>query len=300
MSDRHSSGTESPDEACRIGEAEVRTLEVDGQSLKVVIRTGSLDGAPLLIFNGIGANLELLEPFTTELTGIETIAFDVPGVGGSPAPTLPYRFWGLARLINRMMLQLGYDGQIDVMGISWGGALAQQFAFQFPGRCRRLVLAATSPGVLMVPGKLSVLSKMVNPRRYSDARFLERVGADLYGGAFRDHPERLREHGRHLRPPRGRGYLYQLLAAWGWSSLPWLPMLSQPTLVIAGNDDPIIPMVNAKVLATMIRKAKLNVVDDGHLFIVNRPQEIASMVRQFLSDEGAPSPSLSVHQENEQ
>jgi len=260
----------------------IRMVEVNGQTVRVGVRAGTEEGPPLLIFNGIGANLELVEPFTAALVGIETVVFDVPGVGGSPAPTLPYRFSGLARLANRLMTQLGYDGPVDVLGVSWGGALAQQFAFQYPKRCRRLILAATSPGALMVPGRLSVLSKLVNPRRYMDPGFLVSVGAELYGGAFRRRPELLREHGRHMRPPRGRGYLYQLLAGSGWSSLPWLRLLRQPTLVMAGSDDPIIPLINARILASLIRKARLHVIDDGHLFLISRAFEVAPVVREFL------------------
>ena len=271
---------------------QIRMVEVDGQTVRVGVRPGTEEGPPLLIFNGIGANLELVEPFTAALVGIETVVFDVPGVGGSPAPTLPYRFSGLARLANRLMTQLGYDGQVDVLGVSWGGALAQQFAFQYPQRCRRLILAATSPGALMVPGRLSVLSKLVNPRRYMDPGFLVKVGADLYGGAFRRRPELLREHGRHMRPPRGRGYFYQLLAGSGWSSLFWLRLLRQPTLVMAGTDDPIIPLINAKILASLIHKARLHVIDDGHLFLISRAADVAPVVRRFLADSAhAPSPS---------
>ena len=265
----------------------IRTVAIDGQVLRIGIRAGSAP-VPLLIFNGIGANLELMAPFTAALDGIESVVFDVPGVGGSPAPTLPYRLKGLARLADRLMTQLGYGGWIDVLGVSWGGTLAQQFAFTHPQRCRRLVLAATSPGNLMVPGKLSVLSKMINPRRYHDPTFLQDVGAQLYGGEFRRRPELLHEHGQHMKPPLGRGYLYQLLAGTAWSSLPWLGMLRQPTLVMAGSDDPIIPLVNARILATLIRNARLHVVDDGHLFLLTRAPEMGRVVKEFLGDDTAP------------
>lgn len=265
----------------------IRTVQVGDQSLRVGVRHGDSAGPPLLIFNGIGANLELLEPFTRELGDIETIVFDVPGVGGSPAPVLPYRLWQMARLAGRLLTQLGYTGPVDVLGVSWGGALAQQFALQNPQRCRRLVLAATSPGVLMVPGRWSVLKNMVSPRRYTDPDFLGRVGADLYGGAFRRKPELLHRHGEHLRSPGGRGYLYQLLAGWGWSSLAWLPLLPQPTLVMAGSDDPIIPAVNARLMARLIRRAQLHLIDDGHLFLITRAPEAAQTVRTFLGQEGA-------------
>jgi poly(3-hydroxyalkanoate) depolymerase len=262
----------------------IQSVTVNGQLLRVGIRRGAPGGVPLLIFNGIGANLELMEPFTSRLEGIETVIFDVPGVGGSPAPTLPYRFWMLARLANRLMTQLGHAGQIDVLGVSWGGALAQQFALLHPKRCRRLVLAATSMGSVMVPGRISVLSKMVDPRRYTDPQFLRKVGGQLYGGEFRHRPELLKSHGEHILPPGGRGYLYQLIAGAGWSSLPWLPLLRQRTLVLAGTDDPIVPPINARLMASLIRKSGLELLDDGHLFLVTKAAEVASRVRSFLAD----------------
>ncbi len=65
---------------------------------------------PLLLINGIGASLELLQPFVDAIDpAIEVIRFDVPGVGGSPLPTLPYRFTGLCTLIAGMLTELGYD-----------------------------------------------------------------------------------------------------------------------------------------------------------------------------------------------
>jgi poly(3-hydroxyalkanoate) depolymerase len=266
---------------------EIRHVDVDGQRLRVGVRRGSGNMPPLLVFNGIGANLELVEPFAAALKDVEVVIFDVPGVGGSPAPVLPYRFTTLALLADKLMRRLGYEGEIDVLGVSWGGALAQQFAYLYPIRCRRLILASTSPGVIMVPGKLSVLSKMIVPRRYTDPEYMQKVGAQLYGGAYRRDPRLLREHSRHMRSPRGRGYFYQLFAAWGWTSLLWLGSLRQPTLVMHGSDDPIVPLINAKILAARIRKAKLYVIDDGHLFLIARAQEVAPVVRRFLMESTA-------------
>src|ERR1700741_194106 len=109
---------------------ETRAIDVHGQLLKVGVRRGK--GVPLLIFNGIGANMELLEPLVHALQGIETIVFDVPGTGGSAVPKSPYRLSGLARMAERLLQTLGYGGPVDVLGVSWGGALAQQFAHSFP------------------------------------------------------------------------------------------------------------------------------------------------------------------------
>ncbi|BCG03331.1 poly(3-hydroxyalkanoic acid) depolymerase (plasmid) [Paraburkholderia sp. PGU19] len=274
----------SPESACSM---QIRTIDLDGQTLRVATWQGSDASPPLLIFNGIGANLELVEPFVAALDDVSVIIFDVPGVGGSPAPVVPYRFSTLSVLADKLLTRLGHDGEVDVLGVSWGGALAQQFARLYPRRCRRLVLAATSPGVLMVPGKLSVLSKMIGPRRYTDPAYLQEVGADIYGGAYRRDPSLLKAHSRHIQPPRGRGYLYQLLAASGWTSLPWLGSLRQPTLVMHGSDDPIVPLTNARILAARIRNATLYVIDDGHLFLISRANEVAPVVRRFLRQEAS-------------
>src|SRR5262244_606220 len=222
--------------------------EVEGQMLRVGIRRGEKARPPLLIFNGIGANIELVQPFLDAFDGPEAIVFDVPGVGGSPSPWLPYRPSTLARLSAQLLDKLGH-AQVDVLGLSWGGALAQQFAFQQGGRCRRLVLAATSPGHLMIPWRLTVLLKMATPRRYKDPDYMGRIAGDIYGGAMRRSPDLVREHLRHVRWASDYGYYLQLFAGFGWSSLPWLRLLAQQTLVLAGTDDPIVPLVNARILA---------------------------------------------------
>src|SRR5216683_2240526 len=130
-------------------QAETRTITVSGQGLRVATRSGNGTRTPLLLMNGIGANLELLQPFVDALDpAIEVIRFDVPGVGGSPTPPFPLRFTALAWLAGRMLDALGYK-YVDVLGLSWGGGLAQQFAVQYPGRCRRLVLVSTGSGAFM-------------------------------------------------------------------------------------------------------------------------------------------------------
>jgi poly(3-hydroxyalkanoate) depolymerase len=256
--------------------------DVGGQLLRVGVRRGETGRPPLLLFNGIGANIELAEPFLDALAGFEAIIFDVPGVGGSPAPRLPYRPSTLARLSARLLDQLGHQ-QVDVLGVSWGGVLAQQFAFQQAERCRRLVLAATSPGHLMVPGKLTVLLKMATPRRYKDPDYMKRVAGDIYGGALRASPELVGKHLRHVRWSSDYGYYLQLIAALGWSSLPWLRFVRQPTLVMAGTDDPLVPLANGRILASLIPDARLVTIDDGHLFLVTSAGESAAMISDFLS-----------------
>lgn len=266
-----------------LSDIEVQMIEVGGQQLQVAIKRGPRGRPPLLVFNGIGANWELAKPFLTALKQTEAIIFDVPGVGGSPLPSLPYRPSTLARLAMLLVEKLGHE-QVDVAGVSWGGVLAQQFAHQYDKACRKLVLAATSPGTIMVPGRPSVLWKLATPRRYFDKGFMRNIASSIYGGDFKKDPQLIVEYAQAMSGASGLGYFYQLLAMTGWTSLPWLWSLKQPTLVIAGTDDPIVPLVNGRVLAHLIPNARLETIDDGHLFMVTRPDETAAITEAFLAE----------------
>ena len=296
MNDNLTSGDQAePAVVAKPGGIEARMITIDGQLLQVAIRHGSGHGPPLLLFNGIGANWELARPFLEALTSMTTVIFDVPGVGGSPRPLLPYRPSTLARLAAGLVAELGY-AEVDAAGVSWGGGIAQQFAHQYPRLCRRLVLAATAPGFTMVPASPSVLWKMATPRRYTDKNYMNRIAADIYGGAFRDDPSLIGRHATAMHGTRNLGYLYQLLARAGWPSLPWLWSLPQPTLVLMGSDDPLVRPINGHILATLIPNAELRMIDDGHLFLVTRPAETAALIEEFLADESkqaAPSSLLS-------
>jgi poly(3-hydroxyalkanoate) depolymerase len=262
---------------------EVRTIEVGRQPLRVATKRGPEGRPPLLLFNGIGANWQLAKPFLHALTNTAAIIFDVPGIGGSPLPPFPYRPSTLARLAARLVTQLGHR-QVDVAGVSWGGGLAQQFAHQHGDTCRQLVLAATSPGAIMIPGRPSVVWKLATPRRYIDRNYMRSIAGEIYGGAFRRDPELISTHAQAMFGATHLGYLFQLLAMTGWTSLPWLRSLRQPTLVLMGRDDPLVPPLNGRILARLIPNARLQMIDDGHLFMVTRPVETATIIEAFLSE----------------
>ena len=139
----------------------------------------------------------------------------------------------------------------------------------------------------MVPARPSVLWKMATPRRYTDKEYMSKVASEIYGGAFRKDPSLIGSHAKTMHGARDLGYFYQLLAMTGWTSLPWLWSLPQPTLVLMGRDDPLVPVINGRVLAQLIPNAKLRLIDDGHLFMVTRPKETAAMIEAFLSEESA-------------
>jgi poly(3-hydroxyalkanoate) depolymerase len=262
----------------------VTTVTAGGRRLRVAVRPGTGGGRPpLLVCNGIGTPLEALAPFTSALDpAITVLRFDVPGAGGSPPTRLPYPVPWLARLSEQMMTALGY-GRFDVLGISWGGGLAQQLALQYPRRCRRLVLVATSTGSLMIPARPRILLHLASPRRHRDPGHAARIAGDIYGGALRRRPELAAPIAvGYPGPASRRGYLYQLLASAGWTSLPWLRRIRQPVLILAGDDDPIIPLANARLMAALLPSAQLQVYHDGHLGLLTRAGELAPLVSEFL------------------
>jgi poly(3-hydroxyalkanoate) depolymerase len=287
-SELHANGEPAGRRDAEPGEIKVRQISIRGQSLRVAVRHGhgTAGRPPLLLFNGVGANWELAKPFLDALTDTTAIIFDVPGVGGSPPPAVPYRPSTLARLAADLVAELNFS-EIDVAGVSWGGGIAQQFAHQYSTLCRRLVLAATSPGAIMVPARPSVLWKMATPRRYTDKDYMDRVAPEIYGGAFRENPSLIGSHASAMHGARNLGYFYQLLAVTGWTSLPWLWSLPQPTLVLMGSDDPLVPVINGRILARLIPNATLRLIDDGHLFMVTRPGETAATIEAFLASQSS-------------
>ena len=271
----------------------MRIVTVGGRALRVAVREGTAGWPPLLLCNGIGASLELLQPFADALDPRRgVIRFDMPGVGGSPAPVLPYHLGTSAPLLAGLLDQLGYP-QADVLGISWGGGLAQQFALRRPDRVRRLVLVATGPGALMVPGHPRVLLRMLTPRRHRDPGYAARIAGELYGGSAREDPTVARDllHATTRLGP-ARGYFYQLISTAGWTSLPWLPRLRPPTLILAGDDDPIIPLANARIMHRLIPRSELHIYHGGHLELAADPGRLAAAVEAFLvadpTTEGSP------------
>jgi poly(3-hydroxyoctanoate) depolymerase len=193
---------------------------------------------------------------------------------------------GIARTIEAMLDALGYD-RVDVLGVSLGGVVAQQLAHQAPRRVRRLVLAATGPGLGGVPGSRASCWPWRHPAATTQPDYYRRIAGRGCGGQVRRDPDALL-HGsptRFVEPPPVRGYLGQLYAIAGWTSLPWLHRLRQPTLVLAGDDDPIVPLLNGRILVRRIPDARRHIVHGGgHLFLLERPAEMAALVTGFLAE----------------
>jgi poly(3-hydroxyalkanoate) depolymerase len=258
-------------------------VPVDGHLLRVSIRGR---GRPLLLVMGLGGNIEMWDPFERALNcrGVQTIAYDAPGTGHSPARLVPQRMPGLARQAAHLLDALGHPSA-DVLGVSYGGAIAQELALGNPHRLRRLVLASTSCGLGGLPGNPLAMSLLATPLRYYSPTFLRLTASVLYGPTISAKDDLLREqiNARRARPPTLWGYASQLVAGAGWTSWPWLGRITAPTLVIAGDHDPIVPPRNARILARRIPAARLELVPGaGHLLLLDRAEHCATLIADFL------------------
>ncbi|RNM17037.1 alpha/beta fold hydrolase [Nocardioides pocheonensis] len=253
---------------------------------RVRVRTHG-SGPPLLMIMGIGGNLDMWDPLVPHLPGRELLMFDFPGTGNSGISWLPPTMAGNAWFVKKLIRVLGH-ARLDVLGYSWGGLLAQHLAIQHRGSVDRLVLAATTYGLGARPPGPVVASRMLTPRRYYSRPYFKKIAPHIYGGRYRVDPVLANEDARRRvgRPPSLYGYMTQLAAVTGYSTLPGLPLICAPTLIIAGNDDPIAPSVNAKVMARLIRRSELHILEGaGHMMLFDSPEISAPLVSRFLARE---------------
>ena len=258
-------------------------VRADGLDLRVG-RRGS--GPPLLLLTGIGANIEMWQPFQRLVRGREVIAVDAPGTGRSERPRYPMRMGGLAGVMSALLDELEVS-RSDVLGYSFGGLLALELAHRAPEKVRRLVLCATAQGLPVVPPNPLPALMLMTPARYYHPRLLKLMIPHIAGGRTRRDPDQveLQAGARLLSPPHLLGYAYQLYAASGWTSVPWLRGVTQPSLIIAGDDDPIIPLANPRIMAHLMPTAKLRVVKGGgHLFLIDEPESVIEDIHAFLED----------------
>lgn len=272
----------------RQGKHETFVVTIGSHSVRV---SDEGAGQPLLMLNGLGASLEVLAPLRNTLADFRTIAFDPPGVGGSSELAWPLRLPAHADVAMALLDQLGVE-QVDLFGVSWGGALAQEIAYRYPDRVRSLILCSTTPGPALL-ATIDVYLAFFDTRRRTSAHYVEHVAPTLFGGRVREEARALLDNGifRHLARKDSRSYLYQMAAAAGWSSLRYLCRLRQRTLIVTGDDDPLVRPYNSRLLAALIPNSRLEIVaGDGHFLIVTSAAELAALVRDFVA-EGAIDPA---------
>jgi poly(3-hydroxyalkanoate) depolymerase len=247
--------------------------------------TESGQGDPLLLVPGLGNNIEMWVPFMQQFMNRRIIRLDAPGTGLSSTPLYPVTVPQLADLLAAVLDDRDAPWT-DVIGFSYGGAVAQQLAFDHPTRVRRLVLAATNCGIGAVPGWLPAVTGLATPLRYYSPSFFDRTAAATFGGVTaRDESVRQRMiAARRTHPPAADGYAMQLFGIVGWSSWHFLPCIPHETLVIAGDNDPLVPVANARILADRIPHATLEIVEGaGHLFLWDDAENLGRRIGRFLN-----------------
>ena len=262
-------------------------------------------GEPLLLVPGLGNNVDMWQPFMDQFRERRIVRLEAPGTGLSSTPTVPVRIPELSDMLAAILDDCGIEWA-DVVGFSYGGAVAQQFAHDHPARVRRLVLAATFCGMGSVPGSQAAMMSLATPLRYYSPSYYNRTAQITSGGVTgRDSSVRhwmIQERRRH--PPSSVGYTLQLLGILGWSSRSFLHEIPHETLVICGDDDPLVPVANGEMLARLIPRAQLEVVERaGHLLLWDDAKNASRRIRRFLNSETtdptaprrtSPRPSLGV------
>ena len=235
-----------------------------GARLRVKVTPGNPQSTPLLLCSGFGVSCDALESVVDVLGESTVIRFDAPGIGGSVKAGYWYRFNALANILCALLDELGYQ-TVDVLGISWGGMLAQEFTLSHPERCRKLILVSTLTGHVSVPATL-MSSGLLNPNKWRKRDRFSRFASLVYGGnipraLWRELTQQWRIHQISVL-----GGLAQVGAIPGWTSIHRLHRIKQPVLLMFGNDDAVIPLVNANIFQSLIPHAQLRIFDGGHLF----------------------------------
>jgi pimeloyl-ACP methyl ester carboxylesterase len=262
-----------------------RHVTVGGMRVRV---SAEGSGEPLVMLMGIGGHIDMWRPIADRLPGRRLVMFDFPGTGESTLPRFPPNMASSAFFVRQLLSKLGIS-RADVLGYSWGGLLAQQLAAQYPGTVGRLILACTGPGVLSVPARPRVAARMLTPRRYYSPEYLATIAADTYGGRFRREPTLIAaEVGRRMaHPPTLTGYLFQLVAAGTFATIAVAPRIQQPTLILAGDDDPIVRTANQHILHGLLRNSQLCILEgQGHLVLLDSSELSGPIVSSFLDGDG--------------
>ncbi|WP_280959917.1 alpha/beta fold hydrolase [Arthrobacter globiformis] len=235
-------------------------------------------GRALLFLGALGAHREMWTPQVDAFTalGINWIRADIRGLGDSEVVPGPYTMGGLADDVISLLDDLDI-ATADLVGLSLGGAVAQQLALQAPERVATLTLISTTT---RFGDKAAWIERAANIR----AEGTTGLGAGIAGRWFtvdygRQNPDVLLRAQRWVTDTVPEGYASCAEALAEWDSSENIAAISAPTLVIGGASDPGIPPSTLKSLANGIGGATLVVIDPGaHLVNVEQPQTVTGLI----------------------
>lgn len=243
-------------------------------------------GQRLLFISGTGADLRRSPRLTDapQFSPFELLQYDQRGLGQSDVPAGPYTMAEYADDAAGLLDAVGWDTCV-VLGVSFGGMVAQELALRHPERVRRLVLACTSAGG--AGGASYPLHELVGEDEQTSLETRIQLLDTRWDAAWRaDNPETVAmiAEGFGLGGPDGgpgEGALLQLEARSHHDTSTRLAQIRCPTLVCAGRYDGIAPLANSEFLAAKIPGAELARFDGGHIFFLQDPTALPA-VAEFL------------------
>jgi pimeloyl-ACP methyl ester carboxylesterase len=241
-------------------------------------------GPRLLFCNGSGLTLQDVRPLLDPLgAGFGLLAWDYRGFGRSAPVTRPYTMADVAADAAGLLEIAGWES-CRVVGVSFGGMVAQEFAVTNPGRVERLALACTSAGgeggssyplqkLLELPREQQVAAELKLADSRWDQRWLEAHPGD------RAIAERLTAAGQDQQDPAAvAAHAAQLQAREGHDVWDRLGAITCPALVGYGNYDGMAPVHNSTNIASRIRGAELHGYEGGHGFLFQDPAALPAFI----------------------
>lgn len=244
------------------------------------------DGEPLVLLNGMASSgrswspswLGLLEP------SFRLLLIDNRGTGATAHSGEPFSISDLAADAVEVLDRCGLESA-HVLGQSMGGTIAATVAIEHPGRVRRLVLASSGPGGTdAVPPRPDVMAKLMAMAQ-GNLEPEEMVSAVTGKGFAERHPEIIVTVGRQHRAEQvDRSVIgLQVQASMGFDPAR-LSQVRIPTLIVHGDDDPVVPLDNGRRLAAAIPGSRMEVLPGvGHMLGYEAPDEFAQLVEEFLA-----------------
>lgn len=252
---------------------------------------GEKNGIPVVFFTHLSANLDNWDPRVMDGVAEKhwVIAFDNKGVGFSSG-TVPNTIQQMARDALTFIHTLGFE-QIDILALSMGGMIAQELISIEPELVRKLILTGTGPrggeGIKNV-------TKITNLDMIRSIFSLKDIKTYLFFTRTDNGKQKAKEFLMRLNERKEdrdkkisiKGYLTQLKAihTWGLAQPSDLSKIKQPTLVVNGDNDRMVPSLNTYDLAKRIPNSKLIIYkDSGHGGIFQNHDEFVKAVIEFLS-----------------
>lgn len=245
------------------------------------------DGEPVVLIPGFAAGRWIWFKQTDDMSrNFRVIIFDPRGVSASDKPEGPQTIALLADDVAHLLETIGISSA-HIVGASFGGFVAQEFALRYPLMTRKLVLCCTSFGgpnhVSPAPETLMALAstKGLNSEERMRANLLMAFTPEYVQTQVAEvdrvvHLRATNEVPEHI-------YLSQLQAAVSFNVESRLSEIKAPTLVLSGDADVIVPVQNSRNLASKIPGAELQIIEGGsHTFFIEQNQDFNQRLSAFL------------------